>query len=662
MKKGFYAIELLLLTMVLLCPTVVRGGERLSAVRLMEKIDSLELIFQYDEACRLTDEFIAEFAQSEDCTPGLLSQAYLTKVLCLRDEGKNPECMPLHEDALRFALLTTDSLLISDCFREMGYTLAMLGNYQKSLDSYTTALGISSRMDDLTSMAIDLNALGKIYEMWRQYDKALDFFMQSLDIARNTNNLNQVALRQASIASIYKSNGEYELALDWLNKSLDLEIQLGNEVRKGYRLDQMGEIYTLLGQLEKAEGYLLRALGIFRNNKVLTSESIALNHLAVNYRERNNHEEAIAFYTQSLELANKTVFDNMKQKNHRELSEVYAQTGNFQAALDHYKEYVALKDTAYNETARQQLLDFQVRYETEQKEKELALVNQQKLEQELQLNFARQQRIIMAAISIILLISLTALYGRFRIKKLAQARLAAANEQLTVLNQTKSKFFTILAHDLKNPIYAFRNISEAVHDNLHELDKVELSYYTGELKNTSKKLSLFLDELLKWAASLTGRMKPEKELIAVKPMVNELIELYRGMAENKKIDLKFDIHEQHTLFADRNMVHTLLRNLISNAIKFTPGNGSISITSREEKSHLMIDVTDTGIGMSADDTKKLFQLDQDTSKIGQSHEKGMGMGLILCKEFAEKNDGSISVFSQPGKGSTFTVTLPKNTN
>jgi signal transduction histidine kinase len=662
MKRSFSAIKRMLIALLLLFPILVWGNEKPTPARLMEKIDSLELIFQYDEACRLTDDFIAEFSHSGDTPPDLLSQAYLTKVLCLRDEGKNLECIPLHDEALRLALLTTDSLLISNCYREMGYTYAMSGNYQKSLDSYTTALEISSRMDDLPSIAIDLNAIGKIYEMWRQYDKALDFFTQSLEIARNTNNLNQVALRKASIASIYKSKGQFELALDWLDKSLKLEIQLGNEVRKGYRLDQMGEIYTFLGQLEKAEEYLLNALEIFRNNKVLTSESIALNHLAVNFQKKNNPERAISYFMQSLELANKTTFDNMKQKNHRELSAIFEQTGNFEAALNHYKKYVELKDTAYNETARQQLLDFQVKYETEQKEKELAVLNQQKLEQELQLNQVRQQRILMAGISIILLISLTALYGRFRIKRLAQARLAVANEQLTLLNQTKNKFFTILAHDLKNPIYAFRNIAAAVYDNRHDISDQDLTYYTLELKNSSTKLCSFLDELLKWAASLTGRIKPEKETIVIKPVLEELIELHRTMADNKNIRISAIINEQHTCYADQNMIQTIFRNLISNAIKFTPENGSITINSTTDDGFLKVYITDTGIGMTEEDTQKLFQLDQDPSKIHNSKEKGMGMGLILCKEFVDKNNGKLSAASQAGKGSTFTVTLPIHSN
>jgi signal transduction histidine kinase len=662
MKRAFTIHHLAMIALVFLLSIAVRGNQKLTATELMAKIDSLELLYQYDLACNLTDEFLSRFALSQETDKVLLSRAYLTKTYCMRDEGKHRESAPLLEEALRLSLLTTDSALIADCYREIGFACAVAGNYEKSLEVYTTAMQISSRMDDLSSVAIDLNAIGKIYEMWKQFDKALEFFFQSLEIARKQENFNQVAVRKASIASIYKSQQKYDLALEWLEKSLNLEIQLGNEVRRGYRLDQMGEIFTLTGQLEKAERYLEEALQIFRDKKVLTSESIALNHIAVNYMRRNNPTRAISFHLQSLDVANKTNFDNMKQKNHRELSMIYEQTANFDAALNHYKSYVELKDTAFSEKARQQMLDFQVKYETEQKEKELALLNQEKLEQELKLNQAQQQRIIMAGVSIILLILLTAVYGRFRIKKLTSARLASANEQLSMLNQTKNKFFTILAHDLKNPIYAFRNISAAVHDNLNDLSPQDLNYYTHELKSSSTRLCSFLDELLKWAGSLTGRLRPDPKTISIKPVLEELVGLHNAMADNKQISFNLSIDEHHTCFADHNMVHTVFRNLISNAIKFTPESGKISICSHSNHNYMEVCVTDTGVGMSEEDVMKLFKLGHDPSKIGNSAEKGMGMGLILCKEFVEKNNGKISVVSQVGVGSTFTVSLPIYSN
>lgn len=658
-KKSFYIISMVysfLFLYLTLGPNHLFSTN--SATVEMAKIDSLELIQKYDEACIQTDEFIDSYALADDSDPVLLSRAYMKKSLCLRVKGQNRESIPVIEKALGFALQTTDSALIAMGYRELGYSNTIVGNYQQGLDAYSTALQIDTRLNAGEDISVSLNAIGKIYELWRQFDKALEFFFQSLEIARELNNLNQIAVRKASIASVFKSQQKFDLALDYLEKSLILETELNNQVRRGYRLDQIGEIYTIMGEYKKAEEMLFPALNIFRENKIFVSESIVLNHLALNYMRMNELDKAIAYYTESLDIAEKIGFNNMRQKNYEELSLLMQKTGDFSKSLEYYKHFVALKDSAYNEQARRQMLDFQVKYESEQKEKELALLNQERLKDQLRLNQARQQRIIMAGILTVMLIILGALFSRFQIKKRAQLKLASANRQLSILNQTKNKFFTILAHDLKNPIYAFRNISASVHDNYAELSSEDLHYYTGELKNTSEKLCYLLDELLKWAASITGRLKPKKESIELRSVFQGLAELYNPMIDAKKINLITDVPEGHFVWADRNMTNTVFRNIFSNAIKFTPEEGWIKIQSNMNSLHTEIKISDSGIGISPEDLPRLFDIGNDPSKIGNSNDKGMGFGLFLCKEFIDKNKGRIWAESQPGKGSVFHIVLP----
>lgn len=641
---------------------VISQNSKIDPIDLFSRIDSLENIGLYDEACNLVNEFIDSNSNSDNSEKLALSKAYLKSALCIRYTGQNHEAIKLLNIALDYALFVNDSIEIANIYRELGYTNTVTGNYDEGLKYYSSALIIDELFEDLEQVSIDLNAIGKIHEMWRQFDKALDFFERSLVIAYQLNNLNQIAVRQASIASVYKSQTKFEEALDYLNKALAIEIELKNEVRKGYRLDQIGEIYTLMNEYDRAEESLLEALDIFKKNKIIVSECIVLNHLGLNYLMQNDYPNAIKNYNASLEIAKKIGFNNMMQKNNEELTLLHEKTGNFSKALEHYRQFVALKDSAYNENARKQLLDFQVKYETAEKEKELAILNQEKLEKDLLLNQANQQRIIMIGISLILLISLGALYSRFLIKKRTQRQLTVINVQLNELNQTKDKFFTILAHDLKNPIYAFRNISSAVHDNFNDLNREEIDYFTKELKYSSNKLCSFLDELLKWAASQTGRIIPQLENVQLNPLIEELINLHQSMIDNKKISLIMDVNETHRVFVDRNMMHTVFRNIISNAIKFTPDNGWVKVESIMDTNELYMKISDSGIGMTEDDVKMLFDIGSDTSKIGKSDEKGAGLGLILCKEFVERNNGNIMVESSLGKGSTFIISLPVNTN
>lgn len=629
-----------------------------SALEKMARIDSLEAIQKFEEACILTHEFLEVYASSTTISPELLSRAFLKKGLCKRDQGQNRESIPVFAKALEQALQAGDSALISTCYRELGFSNTITGNYEHGLEAYTTALQIDTRLGADENVSVSLNAIGKIHELWRDFDTALEFFFKSLEISKNLNNLNQISVRKASIASVYKSLQNFDLALEYLEKSLALETELGNEVRRGYRLDQIGEIYTIMGDYKKAEEMLIPALQIFQENRIHVSESIVLNHLALNYMKKGDYDEAFTHYNQSLEIAERVNFSNMKLKNYEELSQLMQRKGDFSKALDYYRHFVALRDSAYNEQARRQLLDFQVKYESEQKEKELALLNQERLQDQLRLNQARQQRILMAGILTILVILLGALYSRFHIKKRAQLKLASANRQLSSLNQTKNKFFTILAHDLKNPIYAFRNISAAVYENHAELKAEDLRYYSGELKNTSEKLCSFLDELLKWAASITGRLVPKEESIELKPLFNELNDLYKPLATAKNLNLSVLVPDGQSVYADRNMVHTVFRNIISNAIKFTPEHGWVKIESSLNSHQVTISISDSGIGISEEELPKLFDIGNDPSKIGNSSEKGMGFGLFLCKEFVDKNNGKIWAESKTGNGTTIHITLP----
>lgn len=652
----FFLVGLLLFSTVLLAKE-----NQSTAESVLARVDSLEALSMRVEALELLDKFIEEHTTS--ATPDIegLVRAYIRKGMNYRMTGLNNESTDLFQKALQEAQSINNPALISYSLRELGYNHVISGRYDEGLEVYSAALEIDTNYEDWANVSLALNAIGKIHEMWRDFDKALEFYFRSLEIAQEHDFRHQMAIRQAGIASVYKSQGKFELALNWLERSLNLEIELENEVRKGYRLDQIGEIYTLMGQYEKAEDYLLRALDIFRKNNILVSESIALNHIGLNYLKMEQYEKALLHYNQSLEIAQRVGFNNMIQKNFEEISLLHEKTGNYIKALENYKKFVEIRDSTYNERARKQLLDFQVRYETEQKEKELALLNQEKLEQQLELNRSQQRILIMIGVSALLLVMLGALYSRFHLKKRAQEKLAVINNQLTEHNITKDKFFNILAHDLKNPISAFRNISTAVHDNYSTLSSEEINYYTSELKDSSIKLCAFLDRLLQWAASQTGRITPKKEIIVLKPMFEELLELHLAMSKSKNLQIELVIHDNHQAIADHNMIHTVFRNLLSNAIKFTPENGWIKIESKKEGPNITIAISDSGIGISEQDQEKLFSITSDPTKIGTHKEKGMGVGLILCKEFLDKNQGKIHLESRLGEGTIFRIVLPATT-
>lgn len=238
-------------------------------------------------------------------------------------------------------------------------------------------------------------------------------------------------------------------------------------------------------------------------------------------------------------------------------------------------------------------------------------------------------------------------------------KLEQLNKEMKELNAAKDKFFSIIAHDLKNPLSSFRDASEMMSDSFAVLEKEEIKEFIDEFKKTSKNIYNLLENLLQWSRSQTGRIDFKPTNIDLGRLADNTVSLLATYAEKKGLSLVNEIPEDILCYADPNMITTVLRNLISNAIKFTEKGGCIIIKSEgPQKGIYIVTVADSGIGISKEDIQKLFKIDVYHTTAGTSSEKGTGLGLILCKEFVEINDGKIWVESTPGCGSQFKFTLP----
>ena len=232
------------------------------------------------------------------------------------------------------------------------------------------------------------------------------------------------------------------------------------------------------------------------------------------------------------------------------------------------------------------------------------------------------------------------------------------NAQLIEANETKDKFFSIIAHDLKNPFNTLLSYSSTLIKNFDKLDPQKLKKGIITLNRTATRAYDLLDDLLIWARSCSGRMEVKIEEIDLGHIVKENVELLKERAKEKGIRMSSDIKTGVTAYSDKNMISTVVRNLLTNAVKFTSEKGRVKISAKAEKSKIAITVSDTGIGIREENIKKLFRLDTFYRALGSDQEKGTGLGLILCKELLETLKGEIWVESEVGKGSRFIFTLP----
>ncbi len=233
------------------------------------------------------------------------------------------------------------------------------------------------------------------------------------------------------------------------------------------------------------------------------------------------------------------------------------------------------------------------------------------------------------------------------------------NNELHELNATKDKFFSIIAHDLKNPFSGIIGLSNILVNEYKDLDKDTVGEYHELILDSAEKGYRLLENLLNWSSAQTGRLEYNPQINNLQCFIKEELQLLNTNAEQKNIKLLAEVPENTFAFFDHNMIETVIRNLVSNAIKFTKPGGSVSIIASNQDEMVQIEVKDNGVGISDEDQKKLFRVDVHHSTSGTNNEEGTGLGLVLCKEFVEKNGGKIRVESVEGRGSRFIFTLNK---
>jgi signal transduction histidine kinase len=230
--------------------------------------------------------------------------------------------------------------------------------------------------------------------------------------------------------------------------------------------------------------------------------------------------------------------------------------------------------------------------------------------------------------------------------------------RLIKLNATKDKFFSIIAHDLKSPFNAILGFSNLLMNQVKENDYEGIEKYAEIIQQSSMRAIELLMNLMEWTRSQGGRMEFNPEFVEMSQMIKDIVELLIDTANQKSITINLRIPKALPVIADKAMISTVLRNLISNAIKFTNQSGEILLAADQKGDELLVFVKDNGVGMEQHDIDRLFKIDEIYSKSGTLKEKGTGLGLIFCKDFIEKHNGKIWLESEKGVGSTFYFSIP----
>lgn len=299
----------------------------------------------------------------------------------------------------------------------------------------------------------------------------------------------------------------------------------------------------------------------------------------------------------------------------------------------------------------QRMSDLRTEFEVGQKQAEVDLLTAEK---------KIQQFMLFAAIgfSFILIILASIIYKYYQNKTKVARILEAQKLELERLNSTKDKFFSIISHDLRGPVASFFGISRLIKFLVESKETNQLIDVADDIDRSVERLSNLLDNLLNWAMQQQGQVPNVPEKLEFKYLAMDLSATFKTMADSKKIHLKVEVGDNAQIWADRNMTMTIFRNLINNALKFTPEGGSVTLFASEKDGKVLVGVKDTGVGIPKEKLETLFTLGEKKSTYGTSGEKGLGLGLQLVNEFIGLNNGTLQVESEPGKGTTFWIALP----
>ncbi|QJX47867.1 tetratricopeptide repeat protein [Hymenobacter taeanensis] len=546
----------------------------------------------------------------------------------------------------------------------LGKALYYQGDTGNARQVYQRALAMYQHQHNLLGKGEVYQQLGELYGSENKWRRAQGSQEQALEVWRAAHDSAKIAEAFHHIGMAHQHQRQYSRALYYLQQSQAIALQLHDSVRVGEALRSIGQIYQDFGNFETAAVFYTRALENLPRAASPTVRANTLWVLAAMQDSLGQHRPAQAALHQALVAAQQTGSSILLSGIYFSLADLYQRNRQPSAALRALRRYVALQDSALAEQRENQIAELRLRYESEKKEREIQLLTK---DQQLQQANLRRQKLLgnlLAAGAVLLLITVAALYrGRKQQENINQiltqknAAISQQKEKLDRLNQTKNTLFSVISHDLRSPLSSLYSLLSLI--SLGALPPARLAAHTARLSQTLDSTSRLLDNLLNWSASqMQGDSGTKPERLRLDILIEEVFSQIADEAERKEVQLLSEILEPCSARADLNMTRLILRNLLGNALKFTSAGGCITVSARRLATSWEVSVRDTGVGISPAGQHKILEQTESYSTPGTDHEKGVGLGLRLCKEFLELNNGELSFESTVGKGTTFRFTLP----
>jgi len=667
----------------------------LNAAAYYKDINPDSTVFYAAKGLELADELHYE--------KGIANSKHILALVYLR-KSKYDTALSYYNTALHIYEKIDDKRSVCQVLRSIADIYYRQEKFDLCIQYYNKSISISKQIGDYTSQGLSYINIGGIYYDQGNYTDAISYYLEALKAFEDSKSNQDISMTLVNIATVYSAMGNNKKAVEYIDKSLaiknvtNMEVLFSNYVNSGVVYGQMNDYASAFAVFKKA---LVMADSIGD----LTWKNICLQNIADIYYRTGNYDTAYTIYKEVLkqndEIKDTTVIalakgvigsilikrgkldegikelsaalqmsqdKNLKEtgfETARDLSDAYEKKGDYKKSLQYHKVYYNYYDSIYNEKTNKRIAQLQFDYELGKKESQINLLNKDK---EIQQNRnARQTLVVGALISglLLLLIICMQLYRYSQLEKRNKEKILLQKEEiqkqalrLEELNSFKDKTFSVLSHDLRGPLGSVTATIRMLDQNL--LTPEEFSEMQPEVNRQLKSLNILLDNLLQWAKNyIQGHTSAYPEKVELQNATAYSIELLEETVVSKGIKIINNIPASiHVLF-DPEQLQIICRNIIMNALKFTPRGGTVNLNAVATGDKVNFSIADTGVGMSKEQVNKLFTSAIENNTYGTDGERGTGLGLLLCYEFIKANKGSISVSSELGKGTTFNLELPR---
>ena len=626
------------------------GLAKVVAYRVDLLIDQLK----YDEAMELVDDALEEYPNSSQ----MAQYHNLKAIIYSRTENlvKSAEHFNLAKQFLDRLPEDEIDQMNARLYHNLGNVYGNMGQKELAFENYQEAVEYATSVQDSALLILAYNNLGMEYDKSEDYEKALYYLERSLDLAKQQGLTVDIFRAHLNLGNTLSNTENFEEALSNYNEAEEALSVLQPGVPSPIIMHNRGRTLARMERYEEAEELLFSSLELCEDQGI--TDGIYYNNFVIGkmYAEQERYEEAIEYLTYAASIADDAINSVYRLEVAKALHEVYARDNRYREAYDQLLKYSTIADSVNKEERSEALANAQNYLELERQNEINSLLQEKQTRQEEQLR--NRSILILITVLVIILVSflLYQMKKTSREKEKMYSQLKEQNKELEELNKAKDKLFAIISHDLRSPLMSMQGMLSLIKSDLLTLE--EIQEMIPELEASMQENSNVVEDLLVWAKEQLSGVEVNLKPVAVSDLLEDVIHSQKFIADKKKVDLTADVMNGYEVKADYNALSLVIRNLISNAIKFSEPGDTIRVSSEESSDHVIIKIKDTGIGIPEDARDKIFENTNWTRK-GTQNEKGSGLGLSLSKDFVERMHGKISFESEVGEGTTFMVEIPK---